>query len=341
MFSNSMKNLEKKNFKTISVSPPKNTIENSKENLKISNSLICSPIINNKYKIELNIHKILNTESNKYTDKSTSLYNSNRRSSKEETLNFIYNTIYNNLLEINKNECSDPLIIIESFIKIFDNLSVNYDIKFRNINNILRTFSDPKNSIMNQKVEINALCEQINKLKDEIESINSLYKIQEIKCKKFYDKLKESEKTINCLKNENKEMKKQNNNQLGLLNERDSELENLKDNEKKLMRIVYHIHKKGYPIDDIINDQDSIMEDSNTTIYFPDKILSQTNKIYDLPKLDFRLINEQSQDSLKEDSKKEIPIRNIIQDIMSTNHDMNSKLEEYSNSSTYNYNKSV
>jgi cell division protein FtsB len=300
-----------KKYKTLSLSPKQGhynnnsfTINNntSIEKTKSNNN---SPVSLKTLKNDYSLPKVLHNDSitkdsdREKIEKTNSSSGTNRKSfySKEETYNFIFNAFYNKLIEAqNKIKANDTLAIIECFIKIFEYLAINADMKFKNINDIIKVYCDPRATVKNYKGELDSLVEQNAKLKFELDLLKQQVSKKDLQLTNYLDKLKDQELNITKLKSKiqpAKEMKEENKQLKDYVKDLKREVEFLREKEGKLMKVIYSIHKKGIAIDDLLGSADNGVpvdtsnDISTTTVYFPDKVHMQPKKKDNIPRLDF------------------------------------------------------
>jgi hypothetical protein len=296
--SNSMKNLrdlKKVNYnnRTVSLSPRRD-YKNTSHNCSYSNSP----------SNHLELPKVSKTDTKDTEREKCQKTTSTIRKasySKDDTYNFIYNSFYNKIVEAHEHiKICDPFALIDCFIKIFDYLAINVDYKFKNINDILRVYCDPDIEVKNYKQEIDKLIEQNTILKIELEVMKNQLGKKEVICQSYIEKLKDSESYINSLKKKilmKKEVLEENKHNKDYIRDLNLELEFLREKESKLMKLIYYIHKKGFPIDTMLAgefeemDQSYVSCESNNTVYFPDKV-KMNEKKENVPKLDFSNIPE-------------------------------------------------
>jgi hypothetical protein len=322
--SGSIKNIEElkdlntsikgKKIKTLSLSPKggkhyNNSFSNNKDlNKDIldkksnNNSPVSLKILKNDYLLP----KVLMTET-KDSDRNKTSSSNTRKScySKEETYNFIFNTFYNKLIEAqNSIRTNDTLAIIDCFIKIFDYLALNADIKFKNINDIIKVYCDPKLTVKNYKAEIDSLIEQNAKISFELELLKDKFNKKEMLAQSYLDKMKEQELYMTKLKSKIqslRELKEENKQLKDFVKNSRCEVEFLREKEGKLMKVIYNLHKKGIAIDELLNEnqpQEEISSDISTqTYYFPDKVNMKTQSKENIPRLDLgRIMDYESQE---------------------------------------------
>jgi hypothetical protein len=190
-----------------------------------------------------------------------------REGNPKQLSTYIYNIFFSKIIECqNQIKVNDPVAIVECLIKIFDSLSSTMDSKYRNISELLRVFCDPKLMMKNYKTENDSLNEANTKLRHEFECVKKEHQKMELLCKGYLEKISLSEQTIhiqedkiNEVRNKYKEMKneynviyEENKTMKNYLDECLTEIDYLKEKERKLMKVIYHIHKKGVSVDEII-----------------------------------------------------------------------------------------
>jgi hypothetical protein len=290
--SGSVKNLEELKessgkYKTLSLSPKQsaggsytNTQNNNSFSIhsieKTSNN---SPASLKRVKMDYSLPKVLMTDI-KDSDREINIpkSSSNTRKSDSAAYTFVFNAFYNRLIEAqNSIKTNDPLALVGCFIKIFDHLALNADMKFKNINDIIKVYCDPKATVKSYKEEIAGLIEQNAKLKYELDMAKSQLGKKEMLALSYIDKLKEQELHITKLKSKlqsHKELKDENKQLIDYIKDLKSELEFLREKEGKLMKVIYSIHKKGIAIDDLLtgDGENTNSDRTSSTYYFPDKV---------------------------------------------------------------------
>jgi hypothetical protein len=169
-------------------------------------------------------------------------------------------------------------------------LALNLDSKFKNINDIIKVYCDPK-ALKSYKEQIDSLIEQNTKIKYELEMTKVQLNKKDSLVNSYHDKLKEQELIMTKLKSKVQNIKDLNDESKQLrdyIKDLKCELEFLREKEGKLMKVIYSIHKKGIAIDDILTENiqiDSSNDISTATYYFPDKFHMDVKK-ENVPMLD-------------------------------------------------------
>lgn len=185
-----------------------------------------------------------------------------------------------------------------------------------------KKLTDTKRKVENENDDDNIKIQNLIKERDEklkeIINQNNIIKEQEKLIQGLNKNENEINKKINNINNDYKNLK---NNYNNIINESKSLKNKLINNEKeiismqekeiKLLKVLYLIKKKGIDINEILNkndiklnkesnnnDENSSLNSSNITSYFPDKVkmknIMETKEAKKIPKIDFKLIPEYS-----------------------------------------------